>query len=174
MDFVLEKKKKLSIDEQIEHMKNKGIQFNIIKEQEAKEYLLNNNYYFRLKAYAKNYEKYQNGPNKGKYLHLEFAYLKELAIIDMHLRTHILVMTQDIEHYIKKQLINDLTNEPDEDGYSIITDVFEKDKINTKNNSVCRDLISKYSNQWAIWNIVEILIIFRNYTTLKESVSEIV
>lgn len=39
-------KKKLTIDGQIEHMKNKnGIQFNIVKEDEAKEFLKNNNYY---------------------------------------------------------------------------------------------------------------------------------
>lgn len=53
------RKRKLSIDEQIDYMKNKsGIKFNIVSEQEAKEFLKNNNYYFKIKSYAKNYEKY--------------------------------------------------------------------------------------------------------------------
>ena len=41
------RKKKLSIDEQIDYMKDKsGIQFNIVNEEEAKKLLTNNNYYF--------------------------------------------------------------------------------------------------------------------------------
>lgn len=41
------RKEKLTIEEQIEHMKNsKGILFNIIDEVEAKEFLEKNNYFF--------------------------------------------------------------------------------------------------------------------------------
>jgi hypothetical protein len=87
------RKQKLNIEQQIQHMKGKGIQFNIVSEDEARIYLSKNNYYFRLKAYAKNYEKYNSGKNKGKYFNLEFAFLKELAIIDMRLRYLILAMT---------------------------------------------------------------------------------
>jgi len=56
-------------------MKNKkGIRFNIADEKSAKEFLINNNYYFKVKSYAKNYAKHLNGKNKGKYINLEFAY----------------------------------------------------------------------------------------------------
>ena len=48
------RKAKLIIDEQIDYMKNKsGIQFNIIKEEEAKNFLTYNTYYFKIKSYAK-------------------------------------------------------------------------------------------------------------------------
>ena len=52
-------KPKLSVAQQIEHMKSKGIGFTIIGEAEAAEYLSNNTYYLKLKAYAKNYDKYK-------------------------------------------------------------------------------------------------------------------
>lgn len=94
------RKRKLSIDEQIDYMKNKsGIRFNIINEKEAKEFLTNNNYYFKIKSYAKNYEKYQEGENAGKYINLEFAYLKELSTLDMYFRRIIMKITLDTEHF---------------------------------------------------------------------------
>ena len=33
-------------------MKSKGITFDIVSEEEAEQYLENNNYYFKIKAYA--------------------------------------------------------------------------------------------------------------------------
>ena len=39
-------KVKLSIDKQIEKMKSSGIKFNIISEEQAKEFISNNTYYF--------------------------------------------------------------------------------------------------------------------------------
>ena len=78
-------RRKLTVKEQVEHMKSKGIQFNIITEEDAESYLNGNTYYFKLKAYV----------------NLEFAYLKELAILDMHLRHFILKTSVDLEHTIK-------------------------------------------------------------------------
>ena len=73
------KKKKLSIDEQIEHMKNIGIKFNLVSEEQAKAYLENDTYFFKIKAYAKNYDKNK----EGKYTNLDFGYLKELSLFPM-------------------------------------------------------------------------------------------
>ncbi|NCD08083.1 MAG: Abi family protein [Negativicutes bacterium] len=120
-------KKKLSIDEQIDHMKNeKGILFSIVNENDARSFLLNNNYYFRIKAYAKNYDKYNTGVNKGKYVNLEFAYLQELSIVDMYLRKLILKLTIDIEHFLKTQMLKDFVGEAGEDGYAIVNDFLNK------------------------------------------------
>ena len=56
----------LNIDEMIEHMKEKGIKFNIISENEAKKFLSESNYYMKLASYRKNYPKYQTGKKEGK------------------------------------------------------------------------------------------------------------
>ncbi|MFQ7052229.1 MAG: hypothetical protein ACLRRR_11630, partial [Agathobacter rectalis] len=62
-------KKKLTIDEQIEDLKKKGVTFEIMSEEEAKKFLRYNNYYFKLKSYAKNYP---INPKNGKYVKLNF------------------------------------------------------------------------------------------------------
>lgn len=157
-------KPKLSIDEQISHMRdNRGIKFNIVNEQKAKEYLMFNSYYFRIKSYAKNFDKYKNGPNKDKYINLEFAYLQELSTLDMYLRKFILRMTIDIEHFLKTQLLKDFVENQQEDGYSIINKLLSnypyiKDNIDRRRNSyVCCNLINRFNKDFAIWNIVEVL-----------------
>ncbi|WP_027422619.1 Abi family protein [Lachnobacterium bovis] len=101
MKKVLSRKPMISIDEQIELLKSKGIKFNIMSEVEAKKYLSNNNNYFKVTSYRKNYDKHPGGVQVGQYIHLEFAYLVDLAIIDMRIRYHILHMALDIEHYIR-------------------------------------------------------------------------
>lgn len=157
-------KNKLSITDQIAYMKNNnGIKFNIVNEEAAKEFLQNNNYYFKLKSYAKNYEKYNSGTNIGKYINVEFAYLKDLSKIDMHLRMYIIKITLDIEHFLKTQLIRDFSENDKEDGYELVKDFFDKypyieKNINDKSkNSACSDLILKYKDNFAVWNIVEVL-----------------
>ncbi len=121
------RKPKLSVDEQINYMKDiKGIEFNIVDESTAKQFLLNNNYYFKTKAYAKNYNKYLSGKNLGKYINLEFAYLQELSTMDMYLRKIIIRMALDIEHFLKTQMLRDFVENDEEDGYTVVADFLSK------------------------------------------------
>lgn len=166
------KKPKLSIEKQVEYMKNNsGIQFNITKEEEAAEFLKHNNYYFKIKAYAKNYEKYSKGENKGKYVNLEFAYLIELSKIDMYFRKLIMKMTLDVEHCLKTQMLRDFVDNDKENGYDIIDELFSKypyikENIqNKKGKSACADLIEKHDGAFAVWNIIEVLS-FGDFTML--------
>ncbi len=163
---------KLSIDRQIDYMKHdSGIYFNIVKEETAKKFLTNNSYYFKIKAYAKNYEKYTEGKNAGKYINLEFAYLQELSTLDMYFRRLILKMTLDIEHYLKTNLLKDFSENDKEDGYEIVEELFNKHPFIKENvyrkdtNSACADLVLKYKDDFAIWNIVEVLS-FGDFTKL--------
>ena len=50
---------KLTIEAQVTYMRDvKGIKFNIVSEQQAAAFLSENNYYFKLKAFCKNYSKF--------------------------------------------------------------------------------------------------------------------
>ncbi len=110
-------KPKLSSNNLVEKMKTeKGITFNYITPNKAENYLLNVNNYLRTSSYRKNYTKHEKGVNKGKYINLDFAYLTELATIDMHLRFIIMKMCIDIEHALKVNLIKDIESGSD-NGY---------------------------------------------------------
>lgn len=52
----------------ITKMKNKGITFKYITEEEAAEYLTDKNNYLRTATYRKNYQKHNKGLNIGKYI----------------------------------------------------------------------------------------------------------
>jgi len=89
----------------IKYMKDvKGISFNIIDERDAALFLENRNYYFKLKAFAKNFEKYHDPFRKEMYINLDFGHLVELSRLDKELRGLVLMLTLDIEHYLKVRI----------------------------------------------------------------------
>lgn len=158
-------KELLTVDQLIDHMKNKGIKFKEISEEEAKTFLCNNNYYMKLASYRANYPKCNAGEREGQYQNLDFAYLKELSTLDMYLRYIIIEMALDIEHAIKVKIVNDVTNNPQEDGYNVIKQFLAKDnnisvlkKIKShKSGEYCKDLIEKYYPYFPIWVFVELI-----------------
>ena len=158
-------KRLLSIDELIQHMKNRGITFNEISENDAKQFLQNNNYYMKLAAYRANYDKCDTGKRQGQYKKLDFGYLKELSTIDMYLRYIVMDMCLDIEHVIKVRLIKNITNNPSEDGYDIVRKFIAQDDNlrilknirSHKSGEYCKDLIEKYYPYFPVWVFVELI-----------------
>lgn len=160
-------KTKLSLDGQIEHLKEKGVLFNIMDEAEARDYLGQHNNYFKLTAYRKNYDKHPVGENKDKYINLEFAYLVDIAVIDMQLRYRIVHMALDLEHHTKLQLLRKM-DEYNEDGYQVVQDyidsldetqrkIFDSEINRNKGNIYCGDIIAKYEGAFPIWAFIEIV-----------------
>lgn len=163
-------KKILSIDELIDHMKKKGIHFDKMSEDDAKEFLEHHNYYMKLSAYRANYPKCPpESKRAGQYQNLDFAYLKELSTIDMHLRYYVLQMCLDIEQAIKVMLVEYITEDAgknDEDGYKFVKDFFKYlderlDLLRSikrhKSGEYCKDLIVKYYPYFPIWVLVELI-----------------
>ena len=156
-------KKKLTIDEQIADLKEKGVIFNIMNEDEAKKFLRYNNYYFKLKSYASNYPV---NPKNNKYVNLEFAYLVELSKIDMYFRKIILEMCLEVEHVLKTRMLYDISRNEKEDGYNIVQKYFfayptTKMEIIQKANSYnfTSNLADKHAvdEEYPVWNLVELL-----------------
>lgn len=175
-------KPKLSAEQLVAKMKNeKGITFEHMSEENAIDFLKKKNNYYRLAAYRKNYDKRLNGEYKGTYIGLDFAYLVDLSIIDMHLRNLTFQMCLDVEHDLKVQLLNDITHDNKEDGYNIVTDfinqndylideIYKKrfstyvgDLINkfftfdTHKNANNKDIIDDVDIRCPIWAFVEII-----------------
>ena len=64
----------LTPSELIEHLESKGVKFELINKEDAQKYLEENNNYFKLVSYRKNFPKYENGENCGKYINLDFNF----------------------------------------------------------------------------------------------------
>lgn len=158
----------LNADEQIEHLVEKGIKFDIKSKEDAKKYLEKNNNYFKLTSYRKNFQKYENGINKGKYINLDFEMLSDLSIIDMILRKTILSIVLDLEHYSKVKILNKICNTT-KDGYTIVEEYIQKLKVvgkyeelqnelnRDKQNTYCGDIAKKYENEYPVWAFIEMI-----------------
>lgn len=162
-------KPKLTIQEQIKNMKKNGITFIACPEKQVTEFLCEHSYYFKIKAYAKCFRKYLdlNNEKYNTYIKLDFNQLIIFSRIDMKLRECILYMALEIEHALKVFLNKIISENTDEDGYETVHDFIErhkklKEKIesilkHTSSNPYVYTLVEKYHDEFASWNLVEIL-----------------
>lgn len=168
-----EKKKWLTPEEQVDKMKSRGVKFEIMNEEEARDYLQFNNTYFRLRSYRTNFSKHSRGENAGKYENLDFVMLVDIAIIDMYLRSEMALITLDIEHFAKMRLMRKMdekVSEGAEDGYTVVTDYLNTHgQIDDENKVVqeikrglssgyTKDLISHYPDYgYPTWAFIELI-----------------
>ena len=159
-------KVKLSFDEQIADLKSKNVKFELFSEEDAKKFLQYNNYYFKLKSYARNYVKYSKKELENKYVNLDFAYLVELSTLDMYFRRLIVGLCLDIEHLLKTRFMRDVTNNDKEDGYNIVNYYINSDYslltnlFSDKDKSATSELIQKFKENESripVWSLIETL-----------------
>jgi len=161
-------KPKLTVEQQIEHLEEKGITFDLYSKEDAKDYLSNNSYYYKVASYRKNFPKHTSGEKEGKYISLDFGQLRDLAIIDMRLRYILVQVAMDIEHYIKLEILHTLESTT-EDGYSICQDFINSlsseqqnrlaDEIDrTKDSEYCKDMALHYNlSSMPVWVFLELI-----------------
>ena len=115
--------------QQVRHLKERGVRFELTDEREAERFLRESNFFFKVKAFAKCFSRYTNPSSEhfGSYIGLDFAYLAELTKLDHHLRETVLSLTLDIEHYMKVELnrmIMDAANDP----YELMASFFNSER----------------------------------------------
>ena len=153
----------------VEHMKRKGIMFNIVSPEDAVQYMEKNNNYFRVASYRKNYNKRLDSKQNpiDEYVNLDFGYLQDLAIIDMELRYTFIQLTLDIEHFAKMDLLGEIERH-NEDGYKIVSDFLDAQKTDRKqhiqselqqnqNSYYTKDVYNKYNPDFPAWVFLELL-----------------
>lgn len=117
----LQIKPMLATEQQIAHLKRKGVTFDFCSEKEAAEYLSMANNYLRAASYRKLYPVRAEGLRKGEYIGLDFEALRRLSSADRVLRSALREIVLDVEHFARVRLINRALAEG-EDGYGIVAD----------------------------------------------------
>lgn len=165
----------LTVPEQIEHLKFKGVTFDLCTEREAADYLEHANNYLRAASYRKLFPVRLEGPDAGKYIGLDFAALVALSSADRVLRSSLREICIDVEHFARVELINQCMAHG-EDGYAIVSDYLEHLKavsntrvaLSLKTRSASGkypdaysgDLIAHYSDDLgglAAWTLLEVV-----------------
>lgn len=157
----------LTVEEQIAHLKSKGVTFDSCTEAEAAEYLAGKCQFFKVTAYSKLFDKHVGGEKDGQYIDLDFAQLKYLAGLDRRLRDTLLPMTLDVEHFAAAWLLK-AAEDNGEDGYAVMRDYMES--VPTKrrkyieneleirsSDAYCGAVIRKYRDDMPIWSFVEVV-----------------
>lgn len=166
-------KKKYTINEQIDYMKNKkNISFENYSENETKKFLENSTYFFKIKSFAKLFDKENSS---GKYWNLRFEQIVELSKLDLYLRRIMFKMCLSIEHQLKLNLLNDIAQNEFCDGYDIVNEFLynypklsesiEKDAKNKEKETYSSAIAKKYFPDIPVWAIIEILN-FSNFMNL--------
>ncbi|MFC7322413.1 hypothetical protein [Halobacillus campisalis] len=65
-------KSKLSFNQMIEHLERKNVRFDLITKNDAKKILQTSNYFYKITAYRKNFEKNRY----NQYINLDFKFWK--------------------------------------------------------------------------------------------------
>ncbi len=170
-DGMRARKPMLTAKQQVEHLKSRGVRFELCSEEDAVEYLSDANNYLRAAAYRKLYFRQVDGDNPGDYVNLDFEDLVELSSIDRHLREALLSATIDVEHFAKMRLLR-MCEEHGEDGYAIVSDYLasissrQRTRIEgafkarggegRTHDEYSGDLIAHYAGEYPVWVFLEV------------------
>lgn len=146
----------IGLDAQIDLLERHGVGFDICSREDARDFLERRSYFFKLKAFDNLFVR----DDGGKYLDLDFAYLKDVASLDFHIRQFALSMVSEIEHAVKVRFNALLMRRTSEDGYALVAD-FDKSQrkrgrslLRLLGNVYTQAIVDKYGERppaWLIW-----------------------
>jgi len=145
-------------DDMIDFLNDKNISLGSYSKEEISDFLTDNTYFFKLLSYRKNFQY-----TDGKYYHLSFNTLVDLSNLDMRLRYMLVHFCLDIEHSIKTKLLNEITFETKDDGYTFLERYIVSNNDPTKIkktilNQIKRTnskLYNKHQNRMPLWVVME-------------------
>ena len=157
----------LTFEQQIAHMKSKGITFDLVSEEEAAVHLREKCQFFRVYAYRKIFEKRIGGDRDGQYVGLDFGHLRVLSNLDRKLRDALLPMALDLEHFAKVRLLA-AAEDHGEDGYAVMRDYMasitdrqraylERELDRRENDPYAGDVVRKYRCDMPLWAFCEVV-----------------
>ena len=157
----------LTVEQQIAHMKSKGIAFDLCTEADAAAYLRTKCQFFRIYAYRKLFDKHVGGERDGQYVGLDFGHLRALSNLDRMLRDTLLPMTLDVEHFAKVQLLA-AAEDCGEDGHSVVRDYLasvskgqlaylEAELGRREQDAYCGSLVHRYRRDMPLWVLCELV-----------------
>jgi abortive infection bacteriophage resistance protein len=151
-------------ERQIETLLSHNVRFNGCTKLDAQQFLTDNTYFFKLKAFDNKFGKDQD----GNYYNLDFSFLQDISTVDYHIRQAVLQLTSDVEHAIKIRFNALLMRQTKEDGYSIVQDFIRHQKqfyrdqfdkqysLNLKASVYTEGIINKYAENppaWLLWEV---------------------
>ena len=150
-------KDKLSYSKLYDDMEERGITFNYHNKPQVVSIFERTNYYYKIASFRKNFEKID-----GKYQNLDFAYLVDLAVLDMYIRNILLQISLSTEHFIKTELSRLINLNPNEDGYTLVDEYAQENPKNFKDTlgrfsrtRYQKNMYHKRSNDLSIWALME-------------------
>ena len=157
----------LTVDQQIAHMKAKGITFDLVSEAEAAAHLRTKCQFFRVYAYRRNFDRHVGGDRDGQYVGLDFGHLRVLSNLDRKLRDTLLPMALDLEHFAKVRLLA-AAEDAGEDGYAVmrgymasVTDKqrshLERELDRREDDPYAGDVVRKYRHDMPLWAFCEVV-----------------
>lgn len=102
---------------QVHALKDSGVRFETIGEEEAVRLLTERTHYHKILAFLNSFDRWVSPEGEfGNYLNLDFGHLCELAKLDARLRYVILEASLDLEHFIKVHINAEATKRNLPDG----------------------------------------------------------
>lgn len=161
-------KPKLTVAQQVAHLKAKGVKFERCDEGEAGDYLSRKCDLYEATSYRKLFSKRQGGKQDGEYVNLDFAQLIAFAELDEMLRETLFPITRHIEHYRKVALKHDISEREEESGYKIVVDYLasltprdrryrESELERNSKNKYTEAAYEKYKENMPSWVFLELV-----------------
>ncbi len=153
----MEKRKKLNIDEQILRLKGLKIRFENLSDEDARRFLMQDNYLFKIQSFAENYKKHRNFDG---YVNLDFSYLQKFSELDEAFRMLVLELALACEHMIKTRLCALMSENPLDDGYFVVRKFCEfirqkgADELE-KTGIYISQMVEKYGDDMPVWVFLE-------------------